>query len=145
MALSSSDESVDREQIFRSNTLMIIIPGLLFGAALILRNQENLYVLKWVLIGIGLVTTIAIVSSFTTLAITEQNIRIKNLRQNYDIHVDDIARQQKTVSTSKGIESIVWKLHLKNGSIVKISSDLFKEKERLKESLNRFLKNVSKK
>lgn len=133
------------ESVFRSNTLMIFIPGLFFGAALILRNQNDLYVLMWALIGLGLVTTIAVVSSFTTLTITEQEIDIKNLRKNHHICVDDVTGQHKTVSTSKGIESVVWNLYLKSGAVVKISSDLFKEKEELKKALDEFLRKTPKK
>ncbi|WP_421764354.1 hypothetical protein [Ekhidna sp.] len=132
-------------EVFRSNTLMIFIPGLFFGAALILRNQNDLNVLTWILIGLGLVTTIAVVSSFTTLTITEQKINIKNMRKSHHICIDDIARQHKTVSTSKKIESVVWNLHLKSGVVVKISSDLFKEKEKLERTLDEFLKKTPKK
>ncbi|MEQ8905704.1 hypothetical protein [Ekhidna sp.] len=132
-------------EVFRSNTLMIFIPGLFFGTALILRNQNDLYVLMWILIGLGLVTTIAVGSSFTTLTIIEQEISIKNLRKSHHICVDDIAKHHKTVSTSKGIESVVWKLHLKSGAVVKISSDLFKEKEELKKALDEFLRQIPKK
>ncbi|MEP0985414.1 hypothetical protein [Ekhidna sp.] len=135
----------EKIEVFRSNTGMILIPGLFFGTALILRNQENLYMLMWILIGLGLVTTIAVVSSFTTLTITEQEINIKNLRKSHHISVDDIARQHKTVSTSKKIESVVWNLHLKSGAVVKISSDLFKEKEKLERTLDEFLRKTPKK
>lgn len=135
----------DQCEVFRSNTLLIVIPGVFFGAALILRNQEDLYVLMWALLAIGLITTIAVVSSFTTLIITDEQISIKNLKKSQSIHVNEIAKQSKDISNAKGIESIVWKLHLKNGSNVKISSDLFKEKERLKESLGRFLKRIPEK
>ncbi|WP_420577207.1 hypothetical protein [Ekhidna sp.] len=135
----------DQGEVFRSNTLMIVIPGIFFGAALILRNQESLYVLMWVLLAIGLITTIAVVSSFTTLIITDEQISIKNLKKSQSIHLNEIAKQSKDISNAKGIESIVWKLHLKNGSNVKIPSDLFKEKERLKESLGRFLKRIPEK
>ena len=135
----------DQGEVFRSNTLLIVIPGVFFGAALILRNQEDLYVLMWALLAIGLITTIAIVSSFTTLIITDEQVSIKNLKKSQSIHVNEITKQSKETSHSKGIESIVWKLHIKNGAIVKISSDLFKDKERLKESLGRFLKRIPKK
>lgn len=135
----------DQGEVFRSNTLLIVIPGVFFGAALILRNQEDLYVLMWALLAIGLITTIAVVSSFTTLMITDEQISIKNLKKSQSIHVNEIAKQSKDISNAKGIESIVWNLYLKNRSNVKISSDLFKDKERLKESLGRFLKRIPEK
>lgn len=135
----------DQGEVFQSNTLLIVIPGIFFGAALILRSQEDLYALMWIFLAIGLITTTAIVSSFTTLIITDELVSIKNLKKSQSIHLNEIAKQSKSISNAKGIESIVWKLYLKNGSNVKISSDLFKDKERLKESLGRFLKRIPEK
>lgn len=135
----------DQGEVFRSNTLMILVPGLFFGAGLILRQREDLYVWMWALLTIGAITAIALIFSFTTLTIKNQEIRIKNFKKSHFIHLDDIARQTRDVSTSKGIESIIWKLYLKNGKEVKIPSDLFKEKEELKESLDHFLSSIPKK
>lgn len=126
----------------RSNTLMILVPGIFFGSALILRGNEDLTVLIWILFAVGAVTTIAVVLSFTTLIVSGKEIRIKNLKKSYVIHQDDIAKKSKNISTSKGIESVVWKLYLKSGEVVTISSDLFKEKENLKESLDDFLSSI---
>ena len=82
----------DQGEVFRSNTLLIVIPGVFFGAALILRNQEDLYVLMWALLAIGLITIIAIVSSFTTLIITDEQVSIKNLKKSQSIHVNEITK-----------------------------------------------------
>lgn len=135
----------DKTEVFRSNTLMILIPGIFFGSALILRATDDLVMLLWILLGIGGLTTIAVVGSFTTLIITGKEIRIRNMKKSHVIHVNEITRQSKKISTAKGIESVTWKLHLKDGGVVSVSSDLFKEKEKLKESLDSFLKHTPKK
>lgn len=129
---------------FRSNTLMILIPGIFFGVALILRGNESLSVIIWVLLALGAITTIAVVMSFTTIVITERELRVKNMKKSHVINVNDILQKNQKVSKSKGMESIVWKLHLKNSEIVTISSSLFKEPQKLKESINSFLKGVPK-
>ena len=141
----SSDFKKDQREVFRSNTLMILIPGACFSAALILRHKEDLTVLIWILIIVGVVTTIAVVTSFTTITISKKEISIKNLRKNQVIKLEDIVKQNLSVSTAKGIETTSWKLHLKEGKVITISSDLFKDKESLKESLNIFLQEVPKK
>lgn len=129
-------------EVFGSNTLMILIPGIFFGVALILRGNENLSALIWILLAIGALTTVALVLSFTTLTVSESEIGIKNLKKSQVINKEEIVKQACTTSTSKGIETNVWKLYIKNGQVVTISSDLFKEKERLKKSLDRFLKDI---
>ncbi|WP_420316514.1 hypothetical protein [Ekhidna sp.] len=124
---------------------MIFIPGLFFGTALILRGRAELSTLIWILLAVGALMTVALVLSFTTVIISEEEIGIKNLKKSQVINKTDIVKQQRKTSFRKGLESIVWKLHLKNGNTVTISSDLFKEPDRLKESLNWFLKDIPKK
>ncbi|SNT00836.1 hypothetical protein SAMN05421640_1987 [Ekhidna lutea] len=132
-------------EVFRSNTLMIFIPVLFFGTALILRSREDLSVLIWILIAIGAFLTLALVLSFTTIIIKDQEIGIKNLKKSHWINKRDIVKHQRKTSFTKGIETVVWKIHLKSGEVVSISSDLIKEQEELKQSLDQFLKNSPKK
>lgn len=132
-------------KVFRSNTIMILIPGIFFGAALILRGREDLSTLVWILLAVGVLTTLVIVLSFSTIIITDDEIGIKSLKKSHVIKKSDISSQTRTTSFSKGLESTVWKLHLKNGETVNISSDLFKEPERLTKSIDEFLTNIPQK
>ncbi|MEQ8627902.1 hypothetical protein [Ekhidna sp.] len=135
----------NHQEVFRSNTLMILVPGLFFGAALILRNQNDLYMLMWILLALGALATIAVVRGFTKITIDTNQLRIQNFRKNQVVNKIDIIKQKRSVSTAKGIETVVWKLHLKSGEVASISSDLIKEQERLKKSLDQFLRGKPKK
>ncbi len=131
------------KEVFRSNTIVILVPGIFLGAALILRNTY-ISALPWVLLALGVITTIAVFRSFTTILIGDSKINIKNLRKAQEIKKEDIVRQSRSVSNAKGIETVTWKLHLKEGNRVIISSDLIKDQEGLKRSLDQFLKGVPK-
>ncbi|MEO1253998.1 MAG: hypothetical protein AAFY41_03795 [Bacteroidota bacterium] len=131
------------QRIFRTNMNVILVPGLFFGVALILRNSD-LPILTWTLLGIGAITTVAVISSFTTIRLTDELLSIKNLRKSYEIPKNDIVSQNCIISHKKGIETIIWKLYLNGGGEVTISSDLIKEKELLKQELNQFLKRIPK-
>ncbi len=144
MSSMSSNGLKDQEQVFRSNTLMILIPGLFFGTALLLRGQA-IQVVVWILLIIGAITTIAVVRGFTTISISADQIRIQNLSKSHVINKTNIVKQTRSVSTAKGIETVEWKLEQRSGEVVTISSDLIKEQEGLKQSLDQFLKGIPKK
>ncbi|WP_424963265.1 hypothetical protein [Ekhidna sp.] len=132
------------EEVFRSNTVMILVPGAFFGTALILRNSE-FEILTWVLLIIGLVTTIAVVRSFTTITISNGVISIKNLRKSQAVRKEDIEKYTRTISRAKGIETVVWTLHLNEEQPLSISSDLIKDKDGLKQAMDNFLEGKPKK
>jgi hypothetical protein len=133
-------------KIFYYNPLNLLPPSLILLTAWVIASQvSNLKILFYVLLAVSLLWFLYILTGVMILVITESQVGLRRLWKEHVIALDEITTKHRQTIFLRGSESITWKLFLKNGKVVIIQSDSFRDASRLKEALNWFLRDVPKK
>ncbi len=128
---------------FSNNYKILVAPVLLFIAGSIVYFNVPDFTWGYILLfGSGILFIVGFIAGYRTYVISDDNIHIEGLTKKMDINIQDIASQHRNTSFYKGVESITWKLKLKNGEIITIISDQVKDPSRFKEVLNWLLRGI---
>jgi hypothetical protein len=130
-------------KIFYYNPFNLLPPMLILLTACVIDSQvPDLKILFYILYVVSLLWLLYTLTGVMILVITESQVGLRRLWKERVIALDEITAKHRQTIFLRGSESITWKLFLKNGKVVIIQSDSFRDADRLKEALNWFLRDV---